>query len=71
MDLPVPTPSSDQTMELYATGFNAWNQLTFDPSPADEEPDDVFTFTKVLTAKSIGRISSELSYTVGRYFVLL
>ncbi|EWG52519.1 hypothetical protein FVEG_11253 [Fusarium verticillioides 7600] len=66
MDLPVRTPSSDQTMELYATGFNAWNQLTFDPSPADEEPDDVFTFTKVLTAKSIGRIASELSYTVAQ-----
>ncbi|KAG5747520.1 hypothetical protein H9Q69_003123 [Fusarium xylarioides] len=51
-------------MELYATGFNAWNQLTFDPSPADEEPDDVFTFTKVLAAKSIGRIASEMSYTM-------
>ncbi|KAF5666150.1 e3 ubiquitin ligase HERC6 [Fusarium denticulatum] len=66
MDLPVRTSSSDQTMELYATGFNAWNQLTFEPSPADEEPDDVFTFTKVLAAKSIGRIASELSYTVAR-----
>ncbi|KAF5722661.1 e3 ubiquitin ligase HERC6 [Fusarium mundagurra] len=64
MDLPVRTPASDQTMELYATGFNAWNQLTFDPSPADEEPDDLFTFTKVLEAKSIGRIASEMSYTM-------
>ncbi|ENH74053.1 hypothetical protein NW756_008949 [Fusarium oxysporum] len=63
MDLPVRTPSSDQTMVLYATGFNAWSQLTFDPSPADEEPDDVFTFTKVLAARFVGLIASEMSYT--------
>ncbi|KAF5532317.1 e3 ubiquitin ligase HERC6 [Fusarium mexicanum] len=68
MDLPVRAPSSDQTMELYATGFNAWNQLTFDPSPADEEPDDVFTFTKVLAARSVGRICSEMSYTMVQQF---
>ncbi|CVK98404.1 uncharacterized protein FMAN_16162 [Fusarium mangiferae] len=64
MDLPVRIPSTDQTIDLYVTGFNAWNQLTFDPQPADEEPDDVFTFTKVLAAKSLGRIASQLSYTV-------
>lgn len=70
MDLPVRTPSSDQTMVLYATGFNAWSQLTFDPSPADEEPDDVFTFTKVLAARFVGLIASEMSYTAGRSFIL-
>ncbi|KAF5630541.1 e3 ubiquitin ligase HERC6 [Fusarium sp. NRRL 52700] len=64
MDLPVRISSSDQAMELYATGFNAWNQLIFDPSLADEEPDDIFTFTKVLAARSFGRIASEMSYTV-------
>jgi hypothetical protein len=57
-------------MVLYATGFNAWSQLTFDPSPADEEPDDVFTFTKVLAARFVGLIASEMSYTAGRSFVL-
>ncbi|KAF9762799.1 hypothetical protein IL306_003332 [Fusarium sp. DS 682] len=62
MDLPVRI-LSDQPMELYATGFNAWNQLIFDPSAADEDPDDLFTFTKVLAAKSFGRIASEISYT--------
>lgn len=70
MDLPVRIPFTDQTMDLYATGFNAWNQLTFDTSPVDEEPDDLFAFTKVLAAKSFGRIASQLSYTVGRSFVL-
>ncbi|KAG4254390.1 hypothetical protein FPRO04_07769 [Fusarium proliferatum] len=65
MDIPVRIPSTDQTMDLYATGFNAWNQLTFDTSPVDEEPDDVFAFTKVLAAESVGRIASQLSYTVG------
>ncbi|KAI1055725.1 hypothetical protein LB506_009325, partial [Fusarium annulatum] len=65
MDVPVRIPSTDQTMDLYATGFNAWNQLTFDTSPVDEEPDDVFAFTKVLAAESVGRIASQLSYTVG------
>lgn len=70
MDIPVRIPSTDQTMDLYATGFNAWNQLTFDTSPVDEEPDDVFAFTKVLAAESVGRIASQLSYTVGRSFVL-
>ncbi|VZI13811.1 unnamed protein product [Fusarium fujikuroi] len=64
MDIPVRIPSTDQTMDLYATGFNAWNQLTFDTSPVDEEPDDVFAFTKVLAAEAVGRIASQLSYTV-------
>jgi hypothetical protein len=58
-------------MELYATGFNAWSQLTFGLSPADEEPDDVFTFTKILAASSLGRIASEMSYTAGRSSLFL
>ncbi|KAH6949902.1 regulator of chromosome condensation 1/beta-lactamase-inhibitor protein II [Fusarium avenaceum] len=63
MELPVRTAASDEAMEMYATGFNAWNQLTFDPLPADEEPDDLFSFTKVLGTGSIGRIVPEMSYT--------
>ncbi|CCT74099.1 uncharacterized protein FFUJ_09878 [Fusarium fujikuroi IMI 58289] len=66
MDIPVRIPSTDQTMDLYATGFNAWNQLTFDTSPVDEEPDDVFAFTKVLAAEAVGRIASQLSYTFNK-----
>ncbi|CAD6442525.1 3a800312-28ac-4f89-b76f-8c28b81778ec [Sclerotinia trifoliorum] len=37
-------------MELWACGFNAWNQLQFDGDLPDE-PEDVFTFKRVLKAK--------------------
>ncbi|KAJ8062529.1 hypothetical protein OCU04_009057 [Sclerotinia nivalis] len=37
-------------MELWACGFNAWNQLQFDGDLPDE-PEDVFTFKQVLKAK--------------------
>ncbi|KAK4186083.1 E3 ubiquitin-protein ligase HERC2 [Podospora australis] len=36
-------------MELYATGHNPWNQLQFDGSKAEEEPEDICNFTKVLS----------------------
>ena len=64
MELPGRAASTDDDMELYTTGFNAWNQLVFEPSPA-EEPDDIFTFTKILTGKSIGRIVPDISWTAG------
>ncbi|KAM0352957.1 hypothetical protein ACHAPU_001841 [Fusarium lateritium] len=63
MELPVRAAPADEAMELYAAGFNAWNQLTFDLSPTDEEPDDLFSFTKVIGTKSIGQVVSEMSYT--------
>ncbi|RGP76086.1 e3 ubiquitin- ligase herc6 [Fusarium longipes] len=50
-------------MSLYATGFNAWNQLNFEPAPASQEPDDLFTFVKVIANKTIGRVISGISYT--------
>ena len=54
-------------MELYATGFNAWNQLRFDSAPMgeDEEPDDVFRLTCVLRDESISGLRAFLSYTRG------
>ncbi|KAF5667654.1 e3 ubiquitin ligase HERC6 [Fusarium heterosporum] len=63
MELPLRAAPADETMELYAVGFNAWNQLILDSSPFDEEPEDLFSFTKVLGAKSIGQVVSEMSYT--------
>jgi len=37
-------------MELYAAGFNAWNQLQFGKDEqTDEEPDDISSFTCVFT----------------------
>ncbi|KAF4971741.1 hypothetical protein FSARC_1540 [Fusarium sarcochroum] len=62
MDLPVHAASTDDGMELYATGFNAWNQLVFEPSPS-EEPDDIFTFSRELTGNSISRVVPDISFT--------
>ncbi|KAJ4313817.1 hypothetical protein N0V84_009221 [Fusarium piperis] len=53
-------------MELYATGFNAWNQLIFDPSAVKDEPDDIFSFTKILGAQRLDRVVSQMCYTAGR-----
>ncbi|QPC71780.1 hypothetical protein HYE68_002532 [Fusarium pseudograminearum] len=53
MQLPIHSPTPDKAMTLYATGFNAWNQLNFESSPTDQEPDDLFTFTNALTEKTI------------------
>ncbi|TGO23886.1 hypothetical protein BPAE_0118g00130 [Botrytis paeoniae] len=37
-------------MELWACGFNAWNQLQFEGDLPDE-PEDVLTFKRVLRAE--------------------
>ena len=63
MQLPIRAAKADVAKVLYATGFNAWNQLHFEPSIIDEEPDDVFVFTRVLSCKSLGRPAAHLSYT--------
>ncbi|KAK7424272.1 hypothetical protein QQX98_000540 [Neonectria punicea] len=51
-------------MALYATGFNAWNQLIFEPSMIEDEPDDLYSFTKALGAQTVGRPLAHLCYTV-------
>ncbi|PTB63027.1 RCC1/BLIP-II protein [Trichoderma citrinoviride] len=53
-------------MELFATGFNAWNQLSFSQDNLPEEPDDLYGFTKVLSAATIERPVSRLTYTIVR-----
>lgn len=59
--------ADDVAMELYATGFNAWNQLTFNPPRLGraEQPDDIFIFTKVLSGNRLDRPKARLSYTTG------
>ena len=52
-------------MALFATGFNAWNQLSLAQNLGDEEPRDLFYFTKVLEAQQIERPVAGLSYTLG------
>lgn len=65
MQLAFRAAAADDAMELYATGFNAWNQLIFEPSMIEDEPDDLYSFTKVLGAQTFGRPLSHLCYTVG------
>lgn len=56
-------------MELYAAGHNAWRQLDFDVAGSEArslaEPDDVTSFTPVLSAQTIEHPVSRLSYTLG------
>ncbi|PTD08239.1 hypothetical protein HYE67_002727 [Fusarium culmorum] len=70
MQLPILSAAPDKAMALYATGFNAWNQLDFESSPTDREPDDLFTFAKALTDKTIGYIVPKINFTAGKYYAL-
>ncbi|UPK94990.1 hypothetical protein LCI18_005925 [Fusarium solani-melongenae] len=63
MELPVRIAQAEDAMELYATGFNAWNQLTFDPSAVKDEPDDIFSFTKIIGTQRLDRVVSQMCYT--------
>ncbi|UKZ78377.1 hypothetical protein TrVFT333_006114 [Trichoderma virens FT-333] len=53
-------------MDLFATGFNAWNQLSVAQKILPHEPHDLFAFTKVLSASAIERPVSRLTYTIVR-----
>lgn len=53
---------------LYAAGFNAWGQLQFDPANnqtngTEDEPDDIWTFTRVIQNQEISHVRSPLTYT--------
>ncbi|KAK3344133.1 regulator of chromosome condensation 1/beta-lactamase-inhibitor protein II [Lasiosphaeria hispida] len=51
-------------MELHAAGLNAWGQLRFEKLEANEEPDDISTFTCVLSDDKIIHVRPFFSYTV-------
>ncbi|KAL7920434.1 regulator of chromosome condensation 1/beta-lactamase-inhibitor protein II [Trichoderma austrokoningii] len=61
-------------MDLFATGFNAWHQLSINrhvsqdaqasKEEEEEEPHDLLRFTKVLSASTIQRPVSRLTYTI-------
>jgi hypothetical protein len=61
-------------MELLATGFNAWHQLSFEASSGgtgerevDDCAEDVQAFTKILSGDGpVEHIYSSLSCTLGR-----
>lgn len=52
-------------MALYAAGFNAWNQLYFGEDSSCNDPEDIFTFAKVLTDNALERPYAGLHYTLG------
>ena len=55
-------------MELYATGFNAWNQLQFNPVDPDSEPEDIVHFTCVLSDnEGFDGVHPFSSYTLGEW----
>jgi hypothetical protein len=54
----------DCAMELYACGFNAYNQLRFE-GIEEALPDDLHAWTCVLTYDRIRNIKPTLSYTLG------
>ena len=53
-------------MELYACGFNAWNQLLFDDA-LEEEPHDMWLFQKALKQEIIDICRVDISSTLGKY----
>ncbi|KAI5457387.1 regulator of chromosome condensation 1/beta-lactamase-inhibitor protein II [Mariannaea sp. PMI_226] len=67
----LPLRAKREAMELYATGFNAWNQLIFEPTTTDHdsdgddsEPLDIYSYTKVLGAQEISPPEAHLAFTV-------
>ncbi|KAM4066851.1 regulator of chromosome condensation (RCC1) repeat domain-containing protein [Hirsutella rhossiliensis] len=59
----VDAPPNPTHMLLFAAGFNACGQLSFDSNSDRHEPDDLFCFAKVLEAERIERPVARLSYT--------
>jgi hypothetical protein len=61
-------------MELWACGFNAWGQLQFAESASradDDEPEDITTFKRVLSARgSIRIIETSFSALLGMFVLL-
>lgn len=58
--------TAPRQMELYASGFNAWNQLIFKSPASHDEPEDLHKFTCVLTGNAIEYPRAYLSHTTGK-----
>ncbi|KAF4585822.1 regulator of chromosome condensation (RCC1)-like protein [Ophiocordyceps camponoti-floridani] len=54
-------------MALFSAGFNACGQLVFGTEESGPEPDDLYSFTKILSGSKIERPVSRLSYTLVRH----
>lgn len=56
-------------MMLYASGFNAFNQLSFPPSMAGHgEPSDLHVFEAIFGGDEIQRPQASLYHTSGTFF---
>jgi hypothetical protein len=53
-------------MELWATGFNAWNQLQFD-GELQAQPRDLQKFSPMLKDNQIEILRTSLSATLGKF----
>lgn len=53
-------------MELYASGFNAWGQLSFNRQPVDSAEADLDEFACVLESSTVEHARAFLSHTTGR-----
>ena len=53
-------------MELWASGFNAWNQLQFD-GEVPAQPRDLHEFMPVLGGEKIEVLRTSLSATLGKF----
>lgn len=58
----------EQAMELWVSGFNAWNQLQF-VGDLPQEPEDMVSFRSVLRAAHIELIHASVSSTMGISFI--
>jgi hypothetical protein len=56
-------------MELWASGFNAWNQLQFD-GELQAEPRDLSEFSCVLKDQQVELLKTSLSATVGKLLAI-
>jgi hypothetical protein len=55
-------------MELWACGFNAWGQLSFE-DVVEEEPRDFHSFKCILKDKNIEILRTTLSQTLGMAWI--
>jgi hypothetical protein len=58
--------TGDSNMQLYAAGFNAWNQLSFGKDQeAKEQPDDYHGFVKISAHDRIDNVWASLTAVRG------
>jgi hypothetical protein len=59
------------TMKLYASGMNAWSQLSFDNEAMPSQLEDLYEFKVILEGEQIKPPASGLTYTKGSLYFLV